>query len=311
MNIKKVESILDCVLLDRCDDIALNDHWIIKNLLSERIPILNTKKDSSEIRAANVKRILRFENLIRRISKYCREHDVKYYFPKAFQHYPDMGNDIDLFIDIESSSLEDFVTHFELKPDETSFLNIISGKKPYLYNNEIPLETHKYAGHFGEFKSLTIEFYDNLVYQNEVLQLQDEFKFINQIIQRFYGHFSIRISDIIYSINLLNNGLDLDFIKTKSYQYGLKPALDEYLNFIFKNFNKYITKEYDYINSSSKSIRIVFSTDHFIVSKRFAIWLYFNKLVTDLWHLRIYSAMKMLSTPFVGLVLIFRKLSIF
>ena len=209
MNISEVKKILDCVIMGQCNDGSFNDPFIIKNLLAQRISVDKVENPCTGFRALNSERIIKFEQLIASIAEYCDGLDIQYYFPKAFQHYPDMGNDIDLFINIDTKERKDLIKHFELAADETSFLNIISGKHAYLYKDQIPLETHQYAGHFGEFKALTQEFYGGLILENGVYQLSDEFKFINQIIQRFFGHFSIRLSDIIYSINLLNKGIDL------------------------------------------------------------------------------------------------------
>lgn len=309
MNIIEVKKILDCVIMDQCSDGSFNDQLIIKNLLSQRISVGKVENPCTGLRALNSKRILKFERLIISIAEYCDELDIQYYFPKAFQHYPDMGNDIDLFININANERKEFIKHFELASDETSFLNIISGKNAYSYKDQIPLETHQYAGHFGEFKALTQEFYGSLILENGVYQLSDEFKFINQIIQRFFGHFTIRLSDIIYSINLLNKGIDLEFVRKKSLEHGLEVALDQYLVFIFQNFSSYVSRHYQSINLHGERLtKVVISGEHFIIPKRFAIRLYCYKFLSDLAHLRIYSVIKMFGAPVMGAVLIFRKL---
>jgi len=309
MNIIEVKNILDCVLIGQSSDASFNDQLIIKNLLSQRISADKAENPCTELRAHNSERVIKFERLITSIAEYCNELDIQYYLPKAFQHYPDMGNDIDLFINIGTKERKNFIKHFELTADETSFLNIISGKNAYLYKDEIPLETHQYAGHFGEFKALTQEFYGDLILENGVYQLSDEFKFINQIIQRFFGHFTIRLSDIIYSINLLNKGIDLEFVRTKSLEHGLETALDEYLVFIFQNFSGYVSRHYQSIDSHDMRLtRVVISDEHFVIPKRFALRLYCHKFFSDLAHLRIYSSMKMFAAPVMGAVLIFRKL---
>ena len=114
---------------------------------------------------------------------------------------------------------------------------------------------------------------------------------------------------IIYSINLLNKGIDLEFVKTKSLEHGLEAALDQYLDFIFQNFSGYVSRHYQSTNLHGERLtKVVISGEQFVIPKWFAIRLYCHKFLSDLAHLRIYSAMKMFGAPVMGAVLIFRKL---
>ena len=305
MNQDIVKQTLDCVFLDTCNQI--NDQNLLeKNLLVERVLCRNNPEQKYCLE--NKRRVHNFGQLIQNIASYCLKNDIRYYFPKAYQHYPDMGHDVDLFIDIKGEKLLDFIHNFQLEEDKSSFLNRIAGKRPYLFDGGIPVETHRFAGHFGEFKHLTQTFYNNLIVDRGVNQLCDEHKLLNQIIQRFYGHFTIRLSDIIFSINLLNKGVDLISIEKEASKYGLNGALYEYLGFIFGNFEHYIQSN-DYSDFKRiKSKYIYFSRDMFFVNKGFALKLFILKSLSDLMNFRVFSLTRLSTVPFVLTAMVFRRI---
>ena len=305
MGIEVVYEIFGCIFHQKCNK-DFDENMLKKNLLIER----TLCRDSAESKACiqNRQRVYEFEQLIQNIAGYCHKHNICYYFPKAYQHYPDMGHDVDLFIDIKGNSLKDFICNFKLTRDKSSFLNKVAGKCPYLSDYGIPVETHRFAGHFGEFKQLTQSFYDNLVVERGINQLCDEHKLLNQIVQRFYGHFTIRLSDIIHSINLLNKGVNLSFVEEEADKYGVTKALYEYLAFIFSNFERYI-KSNSYLKfKKKKSKYIFFSRDVFVISKGFVLRLFLLKSLSDLMHFRIFALTRSLTAPLVLTGIIIRKM---
>jgi len=305
MNIETVTKILDCALSEKCDEV-FEHNLLKKNLLVERV-LCQSSLDQQYCHE-NKQRADKFEQLIQNIASYCCENDIRYYLPKAYQHYPDMGHDVDLFVDAKGDILKDFIHHFKLAKDKTSFLNKVAGKRPYLFNNTIPVETHRFAGHFGEFKQLTKSYYDNLVFEKGVNQLCDEHKLLNQVVQRFYGHFTIRLSDIVYTINLLNKGIDLIAIEAEASRYGLKKALHEYLGFIFSNFGDYI-KSNDYSDYENKKFGYIhLSKDMFVISKNFALKLFVIKSLSDLTHFRVFSLTRLATAPLVLMAMVVRRI---
>ena len=305
MSVEVVNKIFNCVFHQKCNEV-FDENILKKNLLTERILCQGSIKHKAC--QENKQRVYEFERLIQNIASYCCENDIHYYFPKAYQHYPDMGHDVDLFIDIKGDKLIDFIHNFQLTKDKSSFLNGVAGKSPYLFDFSIPIETHRFAGHFGEFKQLTQSFYDNLIVDRGVNQLCDEHKLLNQIVQRFYGHFTIRLTDIIYSINLLNKGVDLSFVEEEADKYGIKSALYEYLGFIFGNFECYIqSNRYSDFNKK-KSKYIYFSSDMFVVNRGFALKLFLLKSLSDLMHFRIFALTRLLTAPLVLLAMIVRRI---
>jgi len=305
MNIEAVIKILDCVFHHDCDG-NFDQNILKKNLLTVRFLC----QDSSEEKLCeeNKQRVDEFERLIQGIADYCYDNDIRYYLPKAYQHYPDMGHDVDLFIDAKGDRLKDFIHHFQLTKDKTGFLNRVAGKHPYLFNKTIPLETHRFAGHFGELKQLTQSFYDNLIVDMGVNQLCDEHKLLNQVVQRFYGHFTIRLSDIVYTVNLLNKGINLSAIEAEASRYGLKKALHEYLGFIFSNFGGYI-KSNDYSDYENKKFGYIhLSKDMFVIDKSFALKLFVIKSLSDLTHFRVFSLTRLATAPLVLIAIVIRRI---
>lgn len=305
INIETVTKILNCVLFERCDEV-FDQNFLKKNLLVERVLCQNGL--DQQYCHENKQRVDEFEQLIQNVANYCRENDILYYLPKAYHHYPDMGHDVDLFIDDKGEKLKDFIRHFQLVKDKTSFLNKVAGKRPYLFNNTIPVEIHRFAGHFGEFKQLTKSYYDNLVFEKGVNQLCNEHKLLNQIVQRFYGHFTIRLSDIIYTIKLLNKGVDLSAVEAEASRYGIKKALHEYLGFIFSNFGGYI-KSNDYSDYENKKFDYIYlSKDMFVIDKSFALKLFVAKFLSDLTHFRIFSLTRLATAPLVLIAMVIRRM---
>ena len=295
-----------------CNNVSFE--YLKSNVLIKRLncdTCLNTTNyEVSQFKTEYEKNFLQQDILIQKIGAYLLTKKILHYFPKAYQHLPDMGNDIDLFILASRSEISDMEVSFDLKKDDTSILNMIAGKTPYLYDNSISIEMHHYSGHFGEFKMLTKEFYRNLVVENNVKQLSYEDRLINQIVQRFYGHFTIRLSDIIYTIKILNKGISADDLIRKSRKYGIYPALRLYLGFIIYNFdqfidNKNIIKRFKNIESA----KVIYDDELlFKIEKRFAIKLYFLKFFSDIKNIRIYSLLKISTLPFVLISILIRKI---
>lgn len=305
MNFKTIDKILDCALSDKCNE-SFDQNLLKKNLLAQRV-FCQTGAEQQYC-YENRQRVAEFEQFIKNIADYCHDNGICYYFPKAYQHYPDMGHDVDLFLDARGGTLKDFIHHFQLKKDKTSFLNKVAGKRPYLFNNTIPLEIHRFVGHFGEFKQLTKSYYNNLVLEKGVNQLCNEHKLLNQIVQRFYGHFTIRLSDIVYTINLLNKGVNLGVIKAEASRYGLKKALDEYLGFIFSNFESHI-KSNDYSEYKNKKFGYIYlSKEMFVIEKFFVLKLFVIKSLSDLTNFRVFSLTRLAMAPLVLIAIIFRRI---
>ena len=168
-------------------------------------------KNLSSLISLETKRVSSLEKKIHHISKLLNQDDRRHIFTKAFQHYPDMGHDIDLLLDYAIT--DTLKESLNLRDDQTSFLNRIAGKEPFISEDNIPIEFHRYIGHFGEYKELTKIFIHNSVSKNGIRILSMEDQLVLQVIQRLYSHFSIRLSDILLCIKILNSEIDLSYVK--------------------------------------------------------------------------------------------------
>ena len=254
-------------------------------------------------------RIVKQDELIQKISLYLSNRNIPHYFPKAYQHYPDMGNDIDLFINTSKKNKSDFINFFNLKKDSSSLLNRLAGKSAFVYQNSIPIEIHYNVGHFGEFKQLTVEFYRNLAHERNVQQLSNEDKIINQIVQRFYGHFTIRLSDILYTIKILNKGVDYDEIICKSLEYGILDASKSYLGFIIHNFRNFVDSESIKKFGNLDNCKFIYEGKLvFHIDKKYVTKFYFLKFYSDLKNFRLFSMCKIILSPIIFISIITRNL---
>lgn len=184
-------------------------------------------------------RISSAERLMEKIDARCRREKLSYVFPKAFQHYPDMGHDVDLLV-LSRSDEVDRLLGDELglvKMDE-GFFNRFSGKTTYQPPNcPMPLEIHHgRMGQMGEY-----DVYPRLVVENKILCpcreahvyipcFEDQL--IIQVIQRIYAHFKIRISDLVHTVHVLaRSDLNWGYIEETTKRMGVFKGLLCYLGY--------------------------------------------------------------------------------
>jgi len=165
---------------------------------------------------------------------------IPHIFPKALQHYPDMGHDIDLVVKDKNHKsdtiLKTYFAQEEISPGKTSILNRLSGKTTYeiasLDMCEIEIH-HNKMGQLGEFSNFVSDiFADREISrfavggETYIPVLSGEYALILNVMQRIYGHFTLRISDIARFITLAaSDNLNHDKVLELSRKYNLKPGL--------------------------------------------------------------------------------------
>lgn len=180
--------------------------------------------------------------LMVRLHEICATADVKYVYTKAFQHYPDMGHDIDLFVGDRSRRPDAALRQAfgdRMTERSGSLLNRISGKMGYRIEGfSSPLEIHHgRLGHFGEhreFASLLLENRREHEHDgNPVFVPRLEDSLIVQALQRIFGHRYIRISDIVGTVAAVREGtLDWDYITATSREAGVLGGVSCYLSYV-------------------------------------------------------------------------------
>lgn len=198
-------------------------------------------------------RINQAVELIGRLSAVCEENDIQYVYPKAFQHYPDMGHDIDLYVHDRSFRIDELIIkEFGAIADTNSksLVNLISGKTGYLIPGySTPVEIHH--GRMGILGEHNV--YPGMVIRNRVRFSMDDInvflpcpedRLIIQALQRIYGHFSIRLSDAVASFQLLSEQeLNWEYIEKTSARIGLLEGLKCYLSYISQIYHSLFEDE--------------------------------------------------------------------
>ncbi len=179
-------------------------------------------------------------DLVRRIAQACVESGIGFIFAKAFQHYPDMGDDIDLFIlprSIEADAL--ILDGLNATPLKRDLRNRVAGTVNYRVSGcESLVEIHHgRMGMFGEHDSHISQLIKNgersEVEGTEFLIPSPEDQLIIQGMQRVYGRSYLRLSDIFYTIvSLRRDTLDWDYIIKTAHRLGIFEGLCCYLSYV-------------------------------------------------------------------------------
>jgi hypothetical protein len=221
-------------------------HVVRKNVILLRLSDCLEKMDVSlgstfsYAVALERQRIQHTIELIGKITEICSQNGIQFVFTKAFQHYPDMGNDVDLLVLGRSAQVDALITKslgaFRLKG---SLCNWVAGKTAYNINGyPSPLEIHHASiGHIGEHNV----FPNSLINNREQVTILGittfvpcpEDQLIVQVIQRIYGYTYIRLSDVIRTVEIAHqNQLDWEYVVRTTKQVGILTGLCCYMSYI-------------------------------------------------------------------------------
>ena len=188
-----------------------------------------------QIKAAKEReRIAAVMRLIRRLGSVFQRDRIQHVFPKAFQHFPDMGHDLDLLVGAQPDVvLRTLHSDFRLTPGEGSISHWFADKRQYVVEGwQTPLEVHHgRLGHLGEhasFARLVLSCSSVAGAPVESQQLKPEHQLLFQVIQRMYGHFGFRASDVVMGVRSLTLDLDWDEIIRLAHEMRIYTALRRY-----------------------------------------------------------------------------------
>ena len=185
-------------------------------------------------------RIARTIELMSRIHMICQSEGVDYVFMKNYQHFPDMGDDIDILVlnhgEIVGAILEE---RFSAKACNLSFHNRFAGKSQYYVDdNSIDVEIHHgrigVLGEHNQYPKLVLDNREmvNLINSSVFAPCHND-QFVLQLLQRVYGRFSLRISELIYTCTSIRDGnLDFRYIENVAQEIGVSDGLCYYLSYI-------------------------------------------------------------------------------
>ena len=175
-------------------------------------------------------------SLISELAALCDAAGIECVFTKAFQHYPDMGHDIDLFVADRSRIVDDLVQERlggRILPG--SFANWVSDKTGYdIPGRATPVEIHHgRLGHLGEHgrfaRQVSARRKRILIGGVAAWAPSAEDQLLLQALQRIYGHLSIRAADVCASARLLRGDLDWGYILATAEKCGIRDGFLFYL----------------------------------------------------------------------------------
>jgi hypothetical protein len=156
---------------------------------------------------------------------------------KSLDHWPDLGNDLDLYTNAESADIiAIMLERFKARVDERSWGDRLANK----WNFTIPglpelVEVHvKRLGQTGEQVAIT----NSLVARTTVEQFGShtlrvpaaEDRLIISTLQRMYRHFYLRLCDIADTARLVDSGVvDYVYLRSLACSAGLWDGLATYL----------------------------------------------------------------------------------
>jgi hypothetical protein len=177
--------------------------------------------------------------VIGKVSRVCSASGLAFIFPKAFQHYPDMGTDVDLLLSSPPARAGSVLAAgLGVAPARRGFQNWIAGTITYkVGGNGLPLDVH-----YGRLGILGEErLYPRVILENarrvriegvEFLAPAAEDQLLLQGMQKVYGRRRLRLSDLVYAMTAVRQeGLDWDYLLRGARRLGVFAGLSCYLSY--------------------------------------------------------------------------------
>lgn len=185
------------------------------------------------------------------LSRACEERGVEHLFAKSFQHYPDMGGDIDLFVASRSAAVDEAVlAGTPAEPVAGDFRGRMSGVTTYrVGGGGFALEIyHGRLGALGEHGALVGQLIRNAERAatggGEFLVPAAEDLLVLHGMQRVYRHGFIRLCDVLSAAALVGRErLDWDYVLRTSEQLGTLYGLGSYLTYVGQIYREALGRE--------------------------------------------------------------------
>jgi Uncharacterised nucleotidyltransferase len=177
--------------------------------------------------------------VIGQVSRVCSAGGLAFIFPKAFQHYPDMGTDVDLLLPSPPTrACSVIVAGLGVAPARRGFQNRVAGTITYKVGEKsLPLDVH-----YGRLGILGEErLYPRVILENarrvrvegvEFLVPSAEDQLLLQGMQKAYGRRRLRLSDLVYAMTAVRQeDLDWDYLLRGAHRLGVFGGLSCYLSY--------------------------------------------------------------------------------
>ena len=203
--------------------------------LGARVP--ETFADAVALERARVHSTL---ELVRHVSQTCEAHGVEFVFPKLFQDYPDMGDDVDLLVLDRSSRVDRWiVAGLETSAARRDLGEWMAGTVTYAIRDcPSPLDVqHGRLGVVGEHNAFPEVLMQNqrriIVDVAEFFAPPPEQQLVLQGLQRVAGRRRIALCDVVFTITAIcRDPLDWDWIIGLARQHGVFLGLSCYLSYV-------------------------------------------------------------------------------
>lgn len=301
-------------LLLKQDDKSLSDHSLLNNAkwdvlldvarenrvlirIYERLVRLGVQPNEMYQQAVNEerKRIGRTIELMAKISKVFEAAGIDFIFIKNYQHYPDMGDDIDLFVRGHTNYADSvLISNFKASSCKRTLLHRIGGKTQYILE-DWPSEVEIHHGRLGPMGEHTV-FPKFMVGNRRTVDIDGvklcvpspEDQFIVQVLQRVYGRFYLRLSELVYAVNAISmETFDWEYIIETTKSIGIFDGLRFYLNCVGLIYQSVIDKSLPLIRPELSvpgvPVKMKFSDFHYrLPLKTVARTLYMKKIFLDI-----------------------------
>lgn len=176
---------------------------------------------------------------IRRVGRACEELGVGHIFAKSFQHYPDIGSDIDLFVAARTPAVDESILRgIHAVPVRRNLRGRMSGVAEYRVDGggSVLEIFHGRLGVLGEHGEIVGQIIRNgsraEVGGGEFLLPAAEDLLILHGMQRVYRHGVIRLCDVLSTASLVRRPeLDWGYVLRTSDQLGTLYGLRSYLTY--------------------------------------------------------------------------------
>ena len=175
----------------------------------------------------------------REIAGVCTGANIPFLFPKILQHYPDLGDDLDLLVLTDREHFaRSVLPQLTLVGDHHSLASRIAGSAGFLlFGCATPLDVqHGRLGRLGEHRD-----FPRTLYRRRRSLSAGGLRFdvpspddhlVLQGMQRVYGRRKITLADLAYAIrSILTDALDWDSVLRTARTHGVGAGLSCYLTY--------------------------------------------------------------------------------
>ena len=174
------------------------------------------------------------------VSRVCSEYRIAHLFPKAFQHYPDMGRDLDLLVMARPGEFTPVLGALRAEIHPGGFSDWIAATVRYALPDcpgplDVQYGTLGLVGeHAGYAAQLVANRAQKVIEDVTVVVPAVEDQLLLQGVQRIFGRLSLRLADITWAVGVLGGRgrLDWDYVVSTAQRIGATHGLGCFLSYV-------------------------------------------------------------------------------